>query len=442
MTKKSPIATLEITYLPIDILKPDPRNSNTHPEKQIEQLRASIREYGLNKPILLKDDDKTIGAGHGIWEAAKLEGLKQVPTITIRGLSDEKWRAFAIADNRIARNAEWDIEILTAELELLHTLGVNVEQMGFDANELAGLNISGFSLEDRIDRAEITPPLPAKPVVKSGELWLLGDHRVFCGDSTNTDHVSQAIGHHKPLLAVVDPPYGVNYDPTWREKVDNFERHARGKVSNDDRADWTEAWKLFPGDVIYVWHGGLHTSEVQRSLESAGFHMRAQIIWTKQHFVFGRGDFHWQHEPCWYAVRKGGTSHWAGDRKQTTVWEIQNHNPMGGKIDDSTTGHGTQKPIECMRRPILNNSKEGDVVYDAFLGSGTTLICAHMEKRICVGLEISPAYVEVIIERFEKYSGSTAHREDGETLASLRESANGKSRRLGSRKSRRASGGG
>jgi DNA modification methylase len=198
---------------------------------------------------------------------------------------------------------------------------------------------------------------------------------------------------------VTDPPYGVNYDPKWRDDLGidwtgQAQRlsthpnakplHSRslGKVTNDGQADWREAWSLFPGNIAYVWHGGLHAGTVADSLSSVGLVIRAQIIWVKQHFVFSRGDYHWQHEPCWYAVR--GTGAWSGDRKQTTVWEIANASAFRGEKDDSTTGHGTQKPVECMQRPIENNSSLGQAVYDPFCGSGTTVIAAERTGRVCL----------------------------------------------------------
>ncbi len=208
---------------------------------------------------------------------------------------------------------------------------------------------------------------------------------------------------------VTDPPYGVNYDPKWRERYDNFKRHATGAVQNDDRADWSEAYSLFPGNIAYVWHGGLHSSVVAKNLEDCGFALRAQIVWRKQHFVFGRGDYHWQHEPCWYAVK--GTGSWQGDRKQTTIWDIENLNPMGGNKTEKATGHGTQKPVECMRRPILNHTNPGQCVYDPFLGSGTTIIAAESAGRVCFGMEIDPVYVDVAVKRWQEFTGKKATRE-------------------------------
>ena len=183
--------------------------------------------------------------------------------------------------------------------------------------------------------------------------------------------VERVLGGVTPLLMVSDPPYGVEYDPAWRNQAGAARTRRTGKVLNDDRADWREAWALFPGDVAYVWHGALHAATVAESLEAAGFAIRSQIIWAKERLVLSRGDYHWQHEPCWYAVKKTGKGHWAGDRKQTTLWQISSRD------QDAETVHGTQKPVECMRRPILNNSSPGQAVYEPFMGSGTTLIAAE-----------------------------------------------------------------
>lgn len=249
-----------------------------------------------------------------------------------------------------------------------------------------------------------------------------------------------------PHLMVTDPPYGVEYDADWRRRQGlTGKGAARGKVHNDDRADWGLAWVLFPGQVAYVWHSGLHALTVENSLTAAGFEIRTQIIWNKRRHVIGRGDYHWKHEPCWYAVRKGAKSRFnrkaTNGRKQNTVWDIgsllgkdaDKVRVADGDAEDarlstvweiehqkSETGHSTQKPVECMRRPILNNSAPGDRVYDPFLGSGTTLIAAEMEGRICHAMEISPAYVNLAIERWENYAGAVAVRSDGVTLAQLR----------------------
>jgi DNA modification methylase len=214
---------------------------------------------------------------------------------------------------------------------------------------------------------------------------------------------------------VTDPPYGVEYDPSWRNETGVSATSRTGKVTNDDRADWREAWALFPGDVAYVWHADRQAAVVQASLEANGFAIRCQLVWAKPRFVLGRGDYHWQHEPCWYAVRKGATGHWQGARDQATLWTI-------GRADeeDDATRHGTQKPVECVRRPIVNNSEAGDAVYEPFAGSGSTLIAAETTGRRCYAIEIEPAYCDVVIERWQRFTGRSAVLEgDGQSFDEL-----------------------
>ena len=217
-----------------------------------------------------------------------------------------------------------------------------------------------------------------------------------------------SLGDAKPFLMVTDPPYGVEYDPQWRERAGLGRQRQVGAVANDHQADWSAAYKLFTGDVAYVWHAGVHAAEVAESLAAAEFQIRSQIVWAKQHFALSRGNYHWQHEPCWYGVRKGRSSRWRGDRTQSTVWQIANLNSFGGNRDETVTGHGTQKPVELMSRPILNHTGRGEQVYDPFLGSGTTLIAAEQTERVCLGLEIDPRYVDVIVRRWQEFSGKTA----------------------------------
>jgi DNA modification methylase len=217
----------------------------------------------------------------------------------------------------------------------------------------------------------------------------------------------------KPTLLVTDQPYGVQYDPEWRKRAGVNNSNRMGKVRNDDRSDWREAWALFPGDVAYVWHGALHASTVSDSLESCGFEIRSQIVWAKPSLVMGRGHYHWQHEPCWYAVR--GTGHWNGDRKQSTLWHIENRN------QDAETVHSTQKPVECMRRPIANNSSPGQAIYEPFSGSGTTIIACEKEARIALAIELEPAYMDVAVIRWQNFTGKQATLEgDGRSFEEIK----------------------
>ena len=278
---------------------------------------------------------------------------------------------------------------------------------------------TGLSYDDLSDLTEYrsvtaTDPagLPEHPIVRLGDVWLLGEHRLICGDSTDPVTVRRLLENDRPHLMVTDPPYGVEYSPDWRNHAFRAVGRAVGSVANDSRVDWTAAWRLFPGDVAYVWHSSWYTSNVQQSLEAGGFIIRSQIIWNKSRFVIGRGDYHWKHEPCWHAVRRGAKGHWNAGRDQTTVWDIQHV--------VSETGHGTQKPIECMRRPIENNSAPGDWVYEPFCGSGTTIIAAEISQRRCLAVELNPLYVYVATARWQNYVGRTATlQETGETFAEV-----------------------
>jgi DNA modification methylase len=261
----------------------------------------------------------------------------------------------------------------------------------------------GLSDEDRAVR-------PGATDIQRGDLFQLGPHRLLCGDATSADDVARLFDGAHPVLMATDPPYGVEYDAGWRQRQYPDQRTAIGRVANDDRVDWTAAWTLFPGDVAYVWHAGVHAAEVAASLGGAGFTIRSQIIWAKQHFALGRGDYHWQHEPCWYAVRRGQTSNWRGDRTQTTVWSVPNLNPMGGDRDgeNAATGHSTQKPVRLFEVPMLNHTVTGDPVFDPFCGSGTSIIAADKTGRRALAMDIDPIYVQTAIDRWEKFRGARA----------------------------------
>ena len=372
------------------------------------QIAASIAEFGFNVPALV-DERGVLIAGHGRLLAARKLGLAEVPVIRLDHLTDAQARAFRIADNQIAVNAGWDDALLSAEVARLRDDGVDLELLGFAEDELDRL-LGGFDeAGGPADGEDIVPEPPVDPVTRPGDVWLLGRHRLLCGDATNPTDVGKLLGDTRPYLMVTDPPYGVDYDPAWRNEAGVSATARIGKVSNDDRADWREAWALFPGDVAYVWHAGVHARTVAESLDAAGFAIRSQIIWAKPRFVLGRGDYHWQHEPCLYAVRKGATGHWQGARDQSTLWTIG----TAGDEDEATV-HGTQKPVECMRRPIVNNSARGDTVYEPFAGSGTTIIAAESVGRRCLAMEIDPRYCDVIVERWQRFTGETAFQPDSD----------------------------
>ena len=393
---------------PLARLQPYAKNAKVHGADQVAKIAASMAEFGWTVPCLVAEDGELI-AGHGRVLAAAQLGLSEAPVIVLGHLTEAQRRAYRLADNKLTELGTWDEALLSAELRDLLADDYDLSLVGFSDGELDALLAGGTPLDGvgRESEDEI-PEAPEDPVTRPGDLWILGDHRLLCGDATVASDVERLLGPVKPLLMVTDPPYGVHYDPTWRNKAGAAVTNRTGKVLNDDRADWREAWALFPGDVAYVWHGALHAAVVAESLEAAGFNIRSQIIWAKDRLVLSRGDYHWQHEPCWYAVRKTGKGHWAGDRKQTTLWQIAHRD------QDAETVHGTQKPVECMRRPILNNSSPGQAVYDPFMGSGTTLIAAETTGRICHGIELNPAYVDVAVDRWQQFTGEAAvlHGED------------------------------
>lgn len=392
----------------LDRLVPYARNARTHSDAQVAQIAASVREWGWTVPVLV-DESGMLIAGHGRVLAARKLGLAEVPVMVAHGWSEAQKRAYVLADNKLALNAGWDEELLRLELSDLREIGADLELVGFGDLELAALFIektAGLTNPDEV------PKPPADPVTAPGDAWVLGRHRLVCGDSTDANTVSKALNGVVPHLMVTDPPYGVEYDPAWRNRAGLGNTQRVGKVENDHRADWREAWALFPGEVAYVWHGALHAAKVAESLEASGFQIRAQIIWAKDRLVMGRGHYHWQHEPCWYGVR--GTGHWAGGRKQTTLWQI------ASKGQDADTIHGTQKPVECMRRPIENNSAPGQAIYEPFSGSGTTLIAAEVTGRSCHAIELNAAYVDVAIMRWQAFTGQQATLEGGGTLEEVR----------------------
>ncbi len=358
-------------------------------------IAGSIREFGFNNPVLV-DGEHGIIAGHGRVLAAQKLGFATVPVIELAHLSEAQKRAYVLADNRLAEQAGWDRELLGLELADLSELGFDLADIGFEGAELDALLAHGAA----DPKEEATPEVPDAPVSRPGDLWQLGAHRLMCGDATDAAAVKLLLNGVTPHLMVTDPPYGVSYDPDWRNRTGASETRRTGKVLNDDRADWREAWALFPGDVAYVWHGALHAGTVAGSLEASGFDIRSQIIWAKERLVLSRGHYHWQHEPCWYAVR--GRGHWAGDRTQTTLWSIPNRD------QGAATVHGTQKPVECMRRPMLNNSSQGQAVYEPFSGSGTTLIAAESCGRVCHAMELDPAYVDLAVMRWQAFTGMQA----------------------------------
>jgi len=386
-----------IQTIPIKNLKPHPKNPRSITKDQMQHLTDLIAKFGLiDLPIV--NTDMTIIGGHQRIKILKKQKVKEVDCwVPNRELTEEEVNHLCIGHN--LNQGNWDYEILANEWEMLDLL-----EWGFTEQQLLGLESEdkddSKSLED--DSEVLEPAKDEDAITKLGDLYELGNHRLICGDSTDGDTVNKVMGNHEPILMVTDPPYGVNYDASCREKAGKGCK-SKGKVQNDDKIDWNKTYSFFKGSVVYVWHAGKHSSEVAKNLEECDFEIISQIIWSKQNFALSRGDYHWKHEPCWYAVKKGNNHNWKGDRKQTTVWEISSLNAFGKSQDeDERTSHSTQKPLECMAKPIRNHTDKGDYVYDPFLGSGTTLIAAERLDRKCIGVELSQAYGDVIVRRWIK----------------------------------------
>jgi DNA modification methylase len=392
----------------IDKITGHPRNPNKHSDEQIALLAKIIKASGWRNPICVSNRSGFVIKGHGRLMAARVLGASLAPVEYQDYESEAAEYNDLIADNRIAELAERDMSIIKDLLEELDTGANDMDLTGYTEAEIERL-MTQYHVEDdadaepQVDRAE---ELNQKWQVKPGDLWLIGDHRLLCGDSTKAGDVARLLGDRNPVLMVTDPPYGVEYDPAWRAEAGvNKNKGKMGKVANDDVADWSPAWKLFPGDAAYVYHAGVMSATVQASLEVCGFKIRAQIIWAKDRMALSRGDYHWQHEPCWYVVHDGKPGHRNDDRKQTTLWEIPAR-------DDAGHGHGTQKPLECMARPMRNH--DAPEVYDPFLGSGTTMVAGQNLGRKVYGLEITPKYCAVILQRMtDAFPGIKIRREEG-----------------------------
>lgn len=387
-------------------LTPDPRNARKHSPRNVGTIVDALHEVGAARSIVI-DEHGVILAGNATCEAAAEAGMTKVQIVdadgetivAVRrtGLTAAQKAKLALYDNRASELADgWDADVLrelAAELDLSKM---------FSGEELAAL--LGEELAGGLTDPDAVPAERATDI-KPGDMFALGDHRLLCGDSTKAEDVARVMDGATPFLCVTDPPYGVNYDPSWRSRAAEaghlaYAARRVGEVTNDDRADWSETWALTPSDVIYSWHPAGATSLVHaKALQDSGFVLRMQIIWAKSNFPISRGDYHVRHEPCWYAVRKGRAAKRTDDRTQTTLWEINLDKNVEG-------GHSTQKPVECMARPIRNH--EPCEVYEPFSGSGTTLIACEQLNRRCYAIEIEPSYCQVAIDRWEKFTGKVA----------------------------------
>ena len=395
---------LTIKYLPVEDLIPYARNSRTHSPEQVAQLASSIKEFGFTNPILV-DAEKGVIAGHGRLMGAQKLGLKEVPTIEVTGWSDAQKRAYIIADNKLALNAGWDEELLKLEFEELKEFGeVDLELTGFELDEID--EILGIDELDNVEEDEVPEP-PVEPKTKPGDLWIMGGHRLLCGDSTKSEDIERLTPAESVDLWITDPPYNVAYEGGTEDKL---------TIQNDSMDDasflqfLSDAFSMAygamkPGASFYIWHADSEGKNFRTACEINELKVRQCLIWVKNSMVMGRQDYQWKHEPCLYGWKGGASHNWYSDRKQTTVLEF-NKPLRNGE-------HPTMKPVDLFAYQIGNSSKKGDIVLDSFGGSGTTLVACEQMGRKARLMELDPKYCDVIVNRWQELTGLEAVREDG-----------------------------
>jgi len=403
---RSPIADIKIELRSVDSLIPYIRNAKQHSDAQVAQIAASIREFGWGAPILV-DGQNNVIAGHGRLLAARKLGITEVPVVPMAHLTDIQRRALILADNKIGENASWDDELLGLELAELKDGGFDLGITGFSSDEWDAL-IAGDTSNDGLTDEDQVPEVPEKPVSRTGDVWLLGEHKVLCGDATKAEDYKLLLGEELVDMCFTDPPYNVAYEGGTKEKL---------TIKNDSMGD--EQFRQFlrdaytaadavmkAGAVFYIWHADSEGYNFRGAARDAGWSVRQCLIWKKSSLVLGRQDYQWQHEPCLYGWKEGASHLWASDRKQTTILEFEK--------PSRNREHPTMKPVALFEYQLLNNTKGGDLVLDSFGGSGTTLIAAEKNGRVARLMELDPKYCDVIVRRWQDYTGESAtHAETG-----------------------------
>jgi len=443
-----PDPTRNIEQIPIGELRPDPANPRRISDEELDALERSIRQFGFVEPVLARREDATVIGGHQRLLAARRLGLTSVPVIWL-DLGAEQARLLGLALNKIS--GSWDDALLARLLaDLGATPDLDLSLSGFGEDEIKDLlrsletrekreQVESFDLDDAL--AEAT----RSPRSKLGDLWVLGDHRLLCGDSTDPAAVARLLDGAEPRLLATDPPYGVSYDASWRDGVYNAlgpaektymrvdgqsdaddataapggapgrtRGHRNTTISGDTRVDWSEAFELVPILALgYIWHAGVHAGEVAAGLERIGFEIVSQVIWDKGLFAMGRSWYHWSHEPCWVVRKKGAKVRFYGSRDQATVWHAPSPKMIMAGSAEPRLDHPTQKPLLLFETPIRNHLRPGESLYEPFSGSGTALIAAERTGTHAYAMEIDPIYVEVALRRWEHFSGQIAVRLDG-----------------------------
>lgn len=379
---------MQIKEVAVDKLIPYAKNSRTHSAEQVAQIAASIKEFGFRNPILV--DGVNIIAGHGRLMAAQKLNLDKVPTIDCSDMTESQKKAYIIADNKLALNAGWDNEFLTLELKDLEDEGFDLSLTGFDDKELDAL-LNVIEGTDGLTDEDAVPEVPEEPKTKLGDIYILGNHRLMCGDSTSIDAVDKLMESNKADMVFTDPPYGVDYKGIVNDSRDGLEDLLRGAFANYFGHSKS-------GAAIYCFHSD-RCADVFHKVFREFFHFSSMIIWAKNSLTLSQTDYQSQHEPCLYGWMNNGTHSWYSDRKQTSVWEFNKE-----RFDK----HTTPKPVALVEKAITNSSKSGDIVIDLFGGSGSTMIASEKLGRCARLMELDPKYCDVIVKRWEDFTGKKA----------------------------------
>jgi site-specific DNA-methyltransferase (adenine-specific) len=389
---------MKIQDVAVNKLIPYAKNSRTHSVEQVGQIAASIKEFGFRNPILV--DGVGIIAGHGRLMAAQKLGLDKVPTIDCSDMTESQKKAYIIADNKLALNAGWDTAMLSIEMKDLEDEGFDLTLLGFDDKELNALLepevTEGLTDEDAV------PDVPEEPKTKLGNIYILGNHRLMCGDSCSITDMEKLVNNRQVDMWLTDPPYNVAYEGKTKDALtiqnDSMDNEGFRQFLRD--AYVTADTVMKAGAVFYIWHADSEGYNFRGAAHDAGWKVRQCLIWKKSTMVMGRQDYHWKHEPCLYGWKEGAGHLWSTDRKQTTILEFDKPSRNGE--------HPTMKPVALFEYQMLNNTKGGDIVLDSFGGSGTTLLAAEKHGRHAYLMELDPKYCDVIVKRWEDFTGKQA----------------------------------
>ena len=391
--------TTDFQLVPTDKLIPYVNNARTHSKEQITKLRSSLREFGFINPVII-DRDFNVIAGHGRIEAAKAEGITEVPCVYVDHLTEAQKKAYILADNRMALDAGWDEELLAVELSELQDLGYDLAMTGFDEKELADLFSDKTDSDAKDDDFDLTAALEKASFVQRGDVWTVGRHRLMCGDATSADDVNTLMGSVKANLILTDPPYGVSFKSASGLTIQNDSMKNEEFYTFLLSAFQCMADHLEKGGAAYVFHADTEGLNFRRAFIDAGFHLAGCCIWVKDSLVLGRSDYQWQHEPVLYGFMQNGKHNWYSDRKQTTIWNFDK--------PKRNANHPTSTPLDLLGYPIGNSTQENAVVIDTFGGSGSTLMACEQMNRICYMMELDEKYASVILRRYVEDTGDAA----------------------------------